>query len=62
MSNPRMIAIIGAGIGMGSHLLHLIPSLPPLRSPVEMTDNDREALTRAQQKRERRAAKRRGKV
>lgn len=62
MNSLCRIAIIGAGLGMGSHLLHLLPSLPPLRSPVEMTDSDHEALERANQKRERRAAKRMGKV
>lgn len=60
MNNLRKIAIIGAGIGLGSHLLHLLPKLPALRSPREMTDRDRDAVERAKRKRERRAAKRRG--
>jgi hypothetical protein len=60
MNNIRKIAILGAGLGLSSHLLHLLPALPPLRSPKEMTNSDRDAIERAQQKRERRAAKRRG--
>jgi hypothetical protein len=60
MNNLRKIAIIGAGLGLSSHLLHMLPTLPALRSPQEMTDSDRDAIARAKQKRERRAAKRRG--